>query len=180
MCLRVKMSVRKRQTVPVLSDKYVFTINNYTEEDVRRLGSMPREQGVVLFGKEVGLQGTPHLQGVWWCEDSRRRRGVVEKYLGGRAWLAPCRDLMDAVGYCMKDGDVVYSGGEIPNLERAFHFSRCYSWLGTCFFQPDILRQDLGSIDNIFQMHAACGCSFCYPKCKWRYDEGRQVWVRKH
>lgn len=174
------MSARKRgREAPVKSDQYVFTINNYTDEDVRRLRSLPREQGVVLFGKEVGLQGTPHLQGVWWCPDSRRRREVVEKYLGGRAWLEPCKCLESAVGYCMKDGDVVCSACDIPNLDRAFYFSRCYSWLGYCFFHPSLLREDEGAIDNVYQVHCALSCKQCYPKSRWVYDEGRQQWFER-
>lgn len=166
--------------MPVLSDQYVFTINNYTEEDVRRLRSMPREQGVVLFGKEVGLQGTPHLQGVWWCPESRRRRGVVEKYLGGRAWLEPCKCLESAVGYCMKDGDVVCSGCSIPNLDRILKYSKCFAWLGHCFFwYPQFKHDDDGCIRNVFQMHASM-CPECYDKCDYKYNEATQTWVPRH
>ena len=89
----------------VRAESYVFTINNYTIEDVKRLVSL-KEPWYVLFGKEVGASGTPHLQGVLWREDDVRfRRSQGEKLLGGRAYLDPVKDWLESVGYCLKDGD---------------------------------------------------------------------------
>lgn len=63
---------------------YVFTLNNYTEEDIEKLNTL--EVDYIMYGKELApTTGTPHLQGYvsfvnerhwnavkklfkWWCE----------------------------------------------------------------------------------------------------------------
>jgi len=56
----------------------VFTLNNYTDEEYKYLTEEFAPQTTwMVIGKEVGEQGTPHLQGthmhqnggVWWCDD---------------------------------------------------------------------------------------------------------------
>lgn len=43
---------------------WAYTINNYTEEDIQLLKKIPKEQVQYhICGKEVGEEGTPHLQG---------------------------------------------------------------------------------------------------------------------
>ena len=116
---------------------WVFTINNYDEENVRMLQAL-QHPWVCVFGKEVGAQGTPHLQGVVWrCDDVRVERGQVERVLGGRAWCDPCRDYVSAIGYAIKDGDYYTS------LPPDDHFADVYEdakrvcsdnrWLGYTF-----------------------------------------------
>ena len=49
----------------------VFTVNNYTEADFNRLLSHEHFKYVII-GKEVGENGTPHLQG--YAEQSKQMR----------------------------------------------------------------------------------------------------------
>lgn len=58
-----------KTTGPYQTFNFVFTLNNYTEEDVDCIiGSVIEDPlrsqiAYVAFGFEVGEQGTPHLQG---------------------------------------------------------------------------------------------------------------------
>lgn len=118
--------------------EYVFTINNYTEEDVKRLRALP-DPWRVLFGKEVGAQGTPHLQGVIWREDDVRfRRTQAEKMLGGRAYLSPVQEWPNALGYCLKEGDWMCNYASLEEIKRvqevikdALSISNKHRWLGS-------------------------------------------------
>lgn len=86
---------------------YVFTINNYTGDDLRAVERIAEGTDyIIIYGKEVGAQGTPHLQGfITKNYESEMRRERVKKLLGGRAWFEPAKDIYSAIGYCMKDGD---------------------------------------------------------------------------
>lgn len=88
------MSVRSRG--------WCFTLNNYTEEDIIHL----RQRGskYLLFGKEVGDNGTPHLQGYVYFK-SQRTFSAVKKDFGSRYHLEAQRGSCEqAIDYCKKDG----------------------------------------------------------------------------
>ena len=85
------------------SRAYVFTCNNYTDEDIGYLSSL-RFQYLIL-GKEVApTTGTKHLQGYVHYPEPRTIRAVrkelkkchVERRLG---------TIEQAIKYCKKDGD---------------------------------------------------------------------------
>lgn len=82
------------------SRSWMYTINNYTEEDENHLQSL--ECVYHVYGREVGEQGTPHLQGCITFKNSyrfNRVKGLINGHL-----TIP-RDLEAARNYCMKDGD---------------------------------------------------------------------------
>lgn len=88
---------------------WCFTHNNYTEEDVERLRSLGDQVSYVLFGREVGDSGTPHLQG-FISFFQRKRFSQVRAVLGVNAHLEVARDVDASITYCKKDGDFVESG----------------------------------------------------------------------
>lgn len=93
---------------------WCWTLNNYTEEEVRRLKKLSTVSTVekLIFGKEVGPEcGTPHLQGyIYWSygktfDDMKRicERWSLREAKGG---------YMSQTIYCTKDGDFCQKGME--------------------------------------------------------------------
>lgn len=85
---------------------WCFTLNNWTTEDVDRIMALA-DTGTVkycVFGKEVGENGTPHLQGFIQF-DERMRMNKVKEALGRNPHVEVARSLQKSVNYCKKDGD---------------------------------------------------------------------------
>lgn len=95
--------------------RYVFTLNNYSDAEIAHLdslGSGPRVQ-YLIFGKEVGENGTPHLQGFVIFNSSIRFTNA-KRLIGARAYLAGAVATSEAAAnYCKKDGDFK-EYGQIP------------------------------------------------------------------
>ncbi len=59
------------------SRRYIFTLNNYTEEDVKILMEEKVFFSYLLFGKEIApTTGTPHLQGYFELPKKKIMRGI--------------------------------------------------------------------------------------------------------
>ena len=80
-----------------------FTLNNYTEENIKTLEKFATDVNRMVVGKEVGEKGTPHLQGRITFKQSRRLRPC--KKLLPRAHWEPTKCKADWL-YVMK-GDVI-------------------------------------------------------------------------
>jgi len=97
------------------STRYCFTINNYTteqEDAVALLGAQAHVK-YLIYGKEVGESGTPHLQGFVIFTGNQRFNTVRGLFPGGhiertRGTSQQARD------YCKKEGDF-NEYGEFPN-----------------------------------------------------------------
>lgn len=48
--------------------KWCFTLNNYTEDEYQKIKNLCGTNGTYIIGKEVGSNGTPHLQGYFECK----------------------------------------------------------------------------------------------------------------
>lgn len=87
--------------------RWCFTLNNYTDDDVnllRALGGGPQIDYLV-FGREVGASGTPHLQGFVVYKHSIRRSVCVHR-LGDRVHVEVALGTnVQASQYCKKDGN---------------------------------------------------------------------------
>ena len=82
---------------------WCFTLNNYTQADLDRLSSPLDGVDYIIYGKEVGQSGTPHLQGVV-CFAQRKRKPQVLAVLG-QCHVELARMLREAIEYCKKEGD---------------------------------------------------------------------------
>lgn len=88
---------------------FVFTINNYESADETALHTI--EASYLVFGREVGESGTPHLQG--YCELRKRTAFNKIKKIIPKAHIEPRRgSAKQAADYCKKDGDF-FEVGEI-------------------------------------------------------------------
>lgn len=84
---------------------WCFTINNPTEDDFPYSDEEALEHfDYVCVGKEVGEQGTPHLQGYVVCA-KRMRLAPLSKLLPRAHLLVSRGTPQQASDYCKKDGD---------------------------------------------------------------------------
>lgn len=90
---------------------WCFTLNNYTDDDVERLNSLVsgKECTYIIYGKEVGESGTPHLQG-FVSFSKRVYLTDVKKRISRTAHFELSRLLHESIEYCKKDGDVTEFG----------------------------------------------------------------------
>lgn len=97
---------------------WCLTLNNYDEtefESWKRIGERRLDEGVsyIVFGKEVGGAGTPHLQG-YVRFNKRRRLGQVKALFGARAHCEVARGSpAQNQAYCEKEGNS-FQFGELP------------------------------------------------------------------
>lgn len=86
--------------------KYDFTLNNYTEVEVSQVKATIRKYAKKGgFGKEVGENGTPHLQG-YISLIRKNRITAIHKWPGfARASFRAIRNDAAAQAYIQKDGD---------------------------------------------------------------------------
>lgn len=87
---------------------WCFTLNNYTPADVDRLSRPIDCIDYLIFGKEVGESGTPHLQGTV-CFKSRKGLAQVIAVIG-QCHCSPTRNLAQSIEYCKKEGNFVEWG----------------------------------------------------------------------
>lgn len=109
---------------------WVFTLNNYTREDEVSLQDANTAIDYLIYGREIGDSGTPHLQGFVALRD-RKRFSVVRELLPGRCHIELARGTpVQASEYCKKEGDY-FEHGTCPNRNRgvATSFADYSSWV---------------------------------------------------
>jgi len=92
------------------SKNWCFTLNNYAEADVTRLSSLGNTVDYIIFGKETGDSGTPHLQG-FVVFRSRKRLSAAIAVLG-QCHCSIARKISNSIEYCKKEGDFTTFGSE--------------------------------------------------------------------
>lgn len=110
------------------SRAYVFTLNNYTNDELQQLLGRARADvsstgpglRFIVVGYEKGTRGTPHLQGYveFWAG---KTHSAAKRYISNRAHVERRRGTSEqAYRYCAKDGNFTTIGTRTlqPN-ERA-------------------------------------------------------------
>lgn len=85
-----------------------FTLNNYTEESEKALREEKRFS-YLIYGREIGESGTPHLQG--YAEFYKPTKYAALAKLHKMHCEVTKGTQAEAILYCKKDGDV-YEQGE--------------------------------------------------------------------
>lgn len=84
---------------------WVFTVNNYSADYIDRLKLLGENERMpvryLVVGREVGAEGTPHLQGCITFKDHKRRNAVSLLIPG--AYVAVARSVVHARKYCTKE-----------------------------------------------------------------------------
>lgn len=89
------------------ASRYTFTLNNYDEAELVALRQSLQAEAVryAVFGREVGAEGTPHLQGYLSFRQAKTFTGA-KKVVGHRAHVeVAVADEATNRTYCTKDGD---------------------------------------------------------------------------
>lgn len=98
------------------SRRFVFTLNNYTEEEEFTLVHLVGAEGgiisYILFGKEEGDSGTPHLQGYLETASKIGFARLKELMKTPRVHLEKARgSLASNQRYCKKEGRGIFKEG---------------------------------------------------------------------
>ena len=113
------------------STRWCFTLNNYTQAEQQQISDgFPDTFTYLVFGRELGDSGTPHLQG-FFCLRSRRSLRQVRAFPGfARAHLEAARGkTSQAAAYCKKDDDYD-EFGQIPADQGArVDFQEFIEWV---------------------------------------------------
>ena len=85
-----------------------FTLNNYTEEEWSEMTNLVQDSSIKQYcvGKEIGKEGTPHLQGYFQFKNPKRWNAV--KAMLPRAHIEKAKGSpQDNLKYCSKEGDYI-------------------------------------------------------------------------
>lgn len=99
---------------PITSQRrWCYTINNPSESDVAAVENFFDHNSSVIYhvyGREVGSNGTPHIQG-FFCLNRTNRLSWCAAHISSRAHFEQARGTStQASDYCKKDGDFVEHG----------------------------------------------------------------------
>lgn len=85
---------------------WTFTLNNYSDSEYSDLLIFCKKKDRYIIGKEVGKEGTPHLQGYFYHRNQTRWSTL--KKLNPRMHLEKARsDIETNYNYCSKEGNFV-------------------------------------------------------------------------
>lgn len=109
-----------------------FTLNNYTDDEVTNLKRFGQGQRCtyLVFGREVGEEGTPHLQG-FAVFATNQRLNSAKRNLGSQRYHleAPDGTNLQCANYCKKDGDFEEYGTLPGPVGRTNRFDDLKEWV---------------------------------------------------
>jgi len=79
---------------------YCFTLNNYTDEEIELIKN--GDYSYLVFGKEIGESGTPHLQGFVRFENAKTMSAIHKLKGWKRTALQVSESPLSAIDYCKK------------------------------------------------------------------------------
>ena len=112
------MSQRVRAT------RWVFTINNFTQEDEEAVINLPYQDWCksVIAEEEHLDDGTPHIQG--YMVTDRKDRSVISRYLNSHAYIEVARgSSYDNWEYCSKEDQIIVEYNKPSEADNKPHRS---------------------------------------------------------
>lgn len=103
------------------SRAFCFTTNNYVDTQFEDA----IDCSYIIYGKEIGESGTPHLQGYVYFKNAKSLSAVIKLMKPRHVEKALTMD--EAIEYCKKDGDFV-ERGERPLSQKAKGDSNKRRW----------------------------------------------------
>lgn len=105
--ISIKTTLKRHAMPPARRHRaFVFTWNNYDDASEALLSEL--ECRYVTYGREVGENGTPHLQGFVYFTSAKTHAAVRNLLTGCHVEVA--RAIGAAIEYCQKDGDFIERG----------------------------------------------------------------------
>lgn len=93
-----------------MSRRWCFTLNNFVPDNEDTLKAIPHVY--LVYGKETGESGTPHLQGFIIFKSNKRLAGLTK--IIQAHWSIARTDSVSCSNYCKKDGEF-HESGELPS-----------------------------------------------------------------
>jgi len=118
---------------------WIFVLNNYTDNEIEVINNI--DCRYCIFGKEIGENGTPHLQGTIVFKSQIVFSSVKSK-LPDRCHIEPCKMLDESIKYCMKDG-LVTERGDKPMSRKQSGINEQERW-AVALMQA----RDTGEVDD--------------------------------
>jgi len=96
----------------IRSRGFTITLNNYNEEEYNNMLDMAqRHSEKWIFGKEVGKEGTPHIQGYIYFKQPKEFKKVVELLANKRIHVEKAKgNPKQNYNYCSKEGEYIQKG----------------------------------------------------------------------
>lgn len=168
---------------------WCFTLNNYTEDDVEKWTNVDCDY--ICFGREVGEEGTPHLQGVVRWKKNKRLSGC--KKICERSHWEICRSLQNSIIYCKKDGDWMERGakpdpGKRSDIDSAYEdMKNGMSWQEVAENHRNVLVKYPRGLQELYQQvrnkkrREKPTVIWCYGgtetgKTRWASEQG-EYWI---
>lgn len=159
---------------------WTFTLNNYTEEDCDLLDNI--ECTYMVYGKEVGESGTPHIQGFVTFKNSTRLAAL--KKILPRAHLEVAKATEAAANYCMKEQNYVIRDNRVQgkrnDLEKYAETIRLSGVKRAVEDQPVCALKYPGGTKFLARMFFTERNWHVAPNVIWLYGEagaGKTRWV---
>lgn len=83
---------------------WTFTLNNYTETELGEAQELSAKASYIIIGKEVGSNGTPHLQGYIEYPNAVRGSALKKLFNAHAHWEVRKGTAKQASEYCKKEG----------------------------------------------------------------------------
>lgn len=156
------------------SRKWCFTLNNYTDDEYDTMTQVLSSEKFIV-GKEIGEQGTPHLQG--YVEFANARSfASIKKLIGDRAHIEVARGTTKQnVTYCSKDGVTISTFPETSEDQYEKEMKDTFSGVTWKPWQVEILtliesQADSRTVNWFYEEEGNLGKSFLCKYIDWKYN----------